>query len=142
MTGDTADGPARPEVPPAVVARLRGACAHLPDVVEEEAWIGTRWRVRAKVFAHVVLIVGGHPPVYARNAGVDDGLVLTVRSSGDELDALTAAGPPFFRPTWAPNVVGLMLDDATDWDEVIELVTESYCLLAPKSLAARVRRPG
>lgn len=142
MTDGTGEGPVRPEVPAEVVARLRAACAHLPEVVEEEAWIGTRWRVRTQVFAHVVLIVGGHPPVYARNAGAEDALVLTFRSSGEELDALSSAGPPFFRPTWAPNVVGLRLDDATDWDDVAELLTESYCLLAPRSLAARVTRPG
>jgi hypothetical protein len=31
--------------------------------------------------------------------------------------------------------------DATDWDEVAELVTDSYCLLAPQRLVARVARP-
>jgi hypothetical protein len=31
--------------------------------------------------------------------------------------------------------------DDVDWDEVEELVTESYCLLAPAKLAARVDRP-
>ena len=35
----------------------------------------------------------------------------------------------------------MILDAAVDWDEVTELLTESYCLLAPKSLAARVERP-
>ena len=35
----------------------------------------------------------------------------------------------------------LVVDDATDWDEVCELVTESFCLMAPKRLAARVARP-
>ena len=29
----------------------------------------------------------------------------------------------------------------TNWGEVAELVTESYCLLAPKKLAAQVARP-
>ena len=28
----------------------------------------------------------------------------------------------------------MVLDDATDWDEVHELVTESSCILAPKTL--------
>jgi hypothetical protein len=34
-----------------------------------------------------------------------------------------------------------VLDASTDWDEVGELLTESYCLLAPKKLAASVRGP-
>jgi hypothetical protein len=35
----------------------------------------------------------------------------------------------------------MVLDDATDWDEVAELVTESYCIMAPKKLVALVDRP-
>ena len=34
--------------------------------------------------------------------------------------------------------MGLVLDDATDWDEARELVTESYCVMAPKKLSARI----
>ena len=63
--------------------------------------------------------------------------MLTFRSSGEELDALTEIGPPFFKPVWFPNIVGLVLPadpSAVDWDEVAELVTESYRLLAPKRL--------
>ena len=37
--------------------------------------------------------------------------------------------------------MGLTLDDATDWDEVAELVVESYCVLAPRKLVALVDRP-
>jgi hypothetical protein len=47
----------------------------------------------------------------------------------------------FFKPSWGPDVLGVVLDDRTDWDEVGELLTDSYCLLAPKKLAARVNRP-
>jgi hypothetical protein len=35
----------------------------------------------------------------------------------------------------------MILDAGVDWDEVAELVTDSYCLLAPVKLAARVDRP-
>jgi hypothetical protein len=37
-------------------------------------------------------------------------------------------------------VVGLVLDGSVGWDEVAELLTESYCVLAPKRLAALVSR--
>ena len=40
-----------------------------------------------------------------------------------------ATGPPFYQPPWSPMVVGMVLDDGTDWDEVAEPVTESYRLL-------------
>jgi hypothetical protein len=50
-------------------------------------------------------------------------------------------GPPYFRSEWGADVVGLLLDDATDWVELGELLTESYCIQAPARLAARVERP-
>jgi hypothetical protein len=50
-------------------------------------------------------------------------------------------GPPFFAPRWRGDEVGMVLDDDVDWDEVAELVTESYCILAPKKLVEMVDRP-
>lgn len=130
------------EVPADIVGELRAICLELPEAYEEEAWTGTRWSVRKKNFAHVVAIDDGWPPVYARAAGTDGpALVLTFRSSGDELDVLTDAGPPFFRPSWAPNIVGMLLAAPVDWGEISELVTESYCLLAPRKLVDRLDRP-
>jgi hypothetical protein len=55
--------------------------------------------------------------------------------------ALGAAGHPYFRADWGREDVGMLLDEGTDWDEVAELVTESYRMLAPKRLAAEVDRP-
>ena len=33
------------------------------------------------------------------------------------------------------------MDDGVDWAEVRELLTDSYCLLAPRRLVAAVDRP-
>jgi hypothetical protein len=38
-------------------------------------------------------------------------------------------------------VIGLLLDDDTDWTELAELLTDSYCLQAPDRLASLVDRP-
>jgi hypothetical protein len=54
---------------------------------------------------------------------------------------LMHAGHPFFYAGWGRDAIGLVLDDGTDWDEVDELLTESYCVMAPKQLVARVDRP-
>lgn len=62
-------------------------------------------------------------------------------SPDDERDALVATGHPFFVLGWGRNAVGMVLDDDTDWDEVTEIVTESYCVLAPMKLVALVERP-
>jgi hypothetical protein len=55
------------------------------------------------------------------------------------LDALVGAGYPF-SPGWGGGLVTMVLrdDGTTDWGEVKELLTESYCLLAPKKLVARL----
>ena len=79
---------------------------------------------------------------HTRAAGVDGPTTLvTFRSSGPELEMLRAAGHPFFYAGWGRDVVGMILEAATDWDEVAELLTESYCVLAPKKLVALVDRP-
>ncbi|HEY6329698.1 MAG TPA: MmcQ/YjbR family DNA-binding protein, partial [Blastocatellia bacterium] len=55
---------------------------------------------------------------------------------------LIAAHPErFYMPAYVGSRgwVGLRLDlDSIDWDEVAGLLTGSYCLLAPKRLAAAV----
>ena len=119
------------DVPDDVAARLREVCRELPDAYEERAWVGTRWRVRKRTFAHVL--------------GIEDdegaNVVLTFRATGDELEMLRHAGPPFAILGWGRDAVGMVIDGDTDWDEVAELVTESFCVMAPKKLVARVERP-
>jgi hypothetical protein len=132
----------RADVPLDTVAKLRSVCIALPEAYEEQAWVGTRWRIRKRTFAHVLMIESGWPPAYARAAGSDGPIsVMTFRSWGPELDALSHAGHPFFKPRWWPDIVGMVLDAGVDWDEVAELTTESYCLLAPKRLVQRLDRP-
>jgi predicted DNA-binding protein (MmcQ/YjbR family) len=134
--------PDRPDVPKQVVARLRAMCIALPDAYEQQAWVGTRWMVRKKTFAHVLGISDTWPPAYTRDAPyVGDATVLTFRSSGRELDSLVNAGAPFYKPAWHPQVVAMIVGDDVDWAEVAELLTESYCLLAPQKLVALVHRP-
>jgi len=130
------------DVPRDILARVRSVCVGLPDAHEEQAWAGTRWRIRTRTFAHVITVDSGRPPGYARAAGSSGPVtVVTFRSSGPELDALRNAGHPFFGTNWRADEVGMVLDDDVDWDEVAELLTDSYCLLAPKKLVALVDRP-
>jgi len=115
------------DVPAAIVRRVRVACAHLPEAYEEQAFAGVRWRIRGHTLVHVVTRDHEQGPV----------TYMTFHAAGEELDALVAVGDPFF-PGWGAGLVAMVLrdDDTTDWDEVRELVTESYCLLAPKKLIA------
>lgn len=127
------------EVPQTVMRRLRLICLDLPEASEEPAWVGIRWVVAKKNFAHVLMIDGGNPPAYAKAAGSKGPLcVLTFRGPLPDIDAPRFRRPPFFRPPWFDNIVGMAIDQATDWDEVLQLLVQSYCVLAPKRLREQV----
>ena len=49
-------------------------------------------------------------------------------------------GSSVLSAVWWYDIVGMVLDAGVDWDEVAELLTESYCVLAPKKLVALVDR--
>jgi YjbR len=118
-----------------VVARLATTALALPDAYEEDAWTGVRWRIRAKTFAHVMVAQAGFESSFRDLTGIaDPTTLLTFRATGDELLALTHAGPPFYKPPWSPTIVGMVIDDDTDWAEVADLVTESYRCCAPQKL--------
>ena len=117
----------------AVLEPLRARCLALPDAWEEAAWAGRRFLVRKRNFAHVFALCDERGEVST---------MLAFRSPEEERDVLVAGGHPFFFLGWGRNAVGMVIDDRTDWDEVRELVTESYCELAPKKLVALVDRPG
>jgi len=127
------------DVPPQILGRLRPICRGLPEAYEEPAWIGVRWRIRKRTFAHVYTPDIERQPVYARHAIDGEApIVLTLRVPVEDLLGLTAGGFPFFRAGWGRNVVGVLLGDHTDWREIAELISDSYCEMAPEFLAARV----
>ncbi len=111
-----------------MVQRIAQVLTALPRCREEDAWVGTRWRVGQATVAHVY-------------GGEDQRLRVTFRAEPDEVVAFANLGAPYFRADWGRNVVGLLLDDDTDWAELRELLTDSYCLQAPRRLAAQVPRP-
>jgi hypothetical protein len=100
----------------------------LPECVEENAWVGVRWRVGQATIAHVF--------------GGEDGLFrITFRAEPDEVMAFQHLGRPYFKASWGVNVVGMILTDDTDWSELAELLTDSYCVQAPARLTRLVNRP-
>jgi hypothetical protein len=131
-----------------VVARLGRTALALPESYEEDAWTGVRWRIRAKTFAHVMVAQAGFESSFRDATGVTEPTtLLTFRATGEELLALVHTGMPFYKPAWSPTIVGMVIDDDTDWAEVADLVTESYRFCAPQKLArlldeAPERAPG
>ena len=73
--------------------------------------------------------------------GDDQRFRITFRAEPDEVIAFRHLGEPYFDVGWSGNAVGLLLDDDTDWAELAELLTDSYCIQAPAGLAAQVERP-
>ena len=118
----------RPDLPDEMLRRLQATFATFPEITEERAWVGVRWQVRKATVAHVF-------------GGEDQRFRVTFRAEPDEVLAFEHLGEPYFRVGWGRNVVGLLLDDDTDWDEIVELLTDSYCIQAPTHLAAQVSRP-
>ncbi|EFQ82514.1 hypothetical protein HMPREF0063_11723 [Aeromicrobium marinum DSM 15272] len=119
----------RPDVPTALLERLRPLLAGLPELHEESAWTGIRWRVGQATVAHVF---GGEDQLFR----------VMFRAAPDEVMAFEHLGAPYFRAGWGHDVVGVVVGDHTDWDELGELLTDSYLVQAPPRLAALVPRPG
>jgi YjbR len=134
----------RADVPPEILNQLRPICRRLPETYEEPAWIGIRWRIRTRTIAHLYMPDPERYPIYSRDLPAGEApTVMTFRVPADDLLGLTASGFPYFRAGWGHNVAGAVLGDHTDWTEITELITDSYCEMAPKFLIARITpRPG
>jgi predicted DNA-binding protein (MmcQ/YjbR family) len=104
--------------------RIRHLALAFPEATEELTW-GTEvnFRVRNKIFCFP-----------------GDGSSIMVKADRDELPALledprVRPAPYLARGGW---IVLDMSAGAVDWDEIHELLHASYCLIAPKKLAAQV----
>lgn len=118
----------RATLPTETVERLAAILERLPECEERDAWTGVAWKTRDATVAHVF--------------GGEDGLIrITFRAEPDEVQAFQHLGPQYFKASWGTNVVGIVLDQHTDWDELTELLTDSYCIQAPQRLAEQVDRP-
>jgi predicted DNA-binding protein (MmcQ/YjbR family) len=112
-----------------VPARLREICLSLPEAVEKPfgGHSAPSFRVRDKLF----LITS------------EDGRSMMFKAGPGVQEALVASDPErFFVPAYVGHKgwVGAWLTVDQDWDEIAELIEDSYRLIAPKRLAARIRR--
>jgi hypothetical protein len=115
------------EVPEDIVARVRTLCLALPEVtVRVDGWAQS-FDIRRRSFC---LLMAREGPT-AKPVPL-----LVLRADPDERAELLSVGRPFFAPRAGRDRIGVLLTDDTDWEEIRELVTESYRVLAPKKLAA------
>ncbi len=110
------------------LGRLREICLALPEGVEQETWEIPTFRVRAKIFA-----------MYT--AHEDRPAVWCKAPPGAQAILIGADDDRFFRPPYVGHKgwIGIRLDlDDIDWDELTDLVTDSYRMTDPKRLSANL----
>ncbi len=114
------------------LTRLTTLCGGLPETVCERKGDHATFTVRRKVFAY-----------YLENHHNDGIVSVCAKALPGDNAALVRSDPErFYLPAYIGprGWVALRLDAGEiDWDEVSELVTGSYLLSAPRTLAARVR---
>jgi hypothetical protein len=109
------------------VDRLRDLCLALPDAVEKSfgGHTSPSFRVGDKLFVMVS----------------EDRSSMTCKARPGVQEELVAAEPErFFVPRYVGHNgwVGARLDVEQDWDELADLVEESFRMTAPKRLVARL----
>ncbi len=109
--------------------RLRAICLALPEAAEIEAWGDPTFRVRDKIFAM---------------QKVGDGRIsIWCKAPAGAQDVLVGANPAqFFVPPYVGHNgwIGIRIDRAPDWDEVGDLIEQSYRMTAPKRLTELLTR--
>jgi len=122
------------EVPGDIAERIRALCLALPEVTVRVDDPRTTTRSAAQSFdirrRSFCLLVAREDP-----AGRPVPLIV-VRARPDERAALLSAGHPFFASRAGRDRIAVVLTGETNWEEIRELVTESYRILAPKKLTA------
>jgi predicted DNA-binding protein (MmcQ/YjbR family) len=122
------------EIPADIVERISMLCLALPEVTVriDESRVPERstalsYDIRRRSFCLLV----------AWQDAADKLVPLIVlRASPEERKALLSTGHPFFPSRAGHGRIGVVLTGDTDWEEIRELVTESYRILAPKKLTA------
>jgi predicted DNA-binding protein (MmcQ/YjbR family) len=122
------------EVPEDIAERIRSLCLALPEVTVrvDESLTTARstaqsYDIRRRSFCLLVAREG--------STGKPVSLIV-LRADPDEREVLLSIGHPFFASRAGRDRIVVVLTDDTDWNEIRELVTDSYRILAPKKLTA------
>lgn len=117
------------------LARVRELAIALPEA-DEKVSHGRPAFFTKKVFC----IYGGALKIDGE--WVQHPQAVLVQVTEDERHALVQDAQAFVPAYWGPSGwIGLDLDDTTDWDEVAELLEESFRLTAPKRAITALDAP-
>ena len=112
-----------------VLNRLRAVCLALPEAVESGGVGDPTFKVRDKIFA--------------MRHRVDERMSMWCKAPPGVQAILVGSNPEcFFVPPYVGHHgwVGIWLDGEIDWEELADLVIESYRMTAPKRLIALLDR--
>ncbi len=111
------------------IERVRRLCMALPETTEQVAWGEPTWRVRKKIF--VMFANNHHNPGHVA--------VWCPAPLGVQEMLIDSAPDTYFRPPYVgvKGWVGIDLDQVRD-GELREQIVQSYLMIAPKKLHARV----
>jgi hypothetical protein len=122
------------EIPGDIIERVSALCLALPEVtvrvdhsITSSRSTAHSFDIRRRSFCLLVAFEGptGKPVP-----------LLVLRANPEERDALLSIGHTFFASRGGRDRIGVKLTAETDWEEIRELVTESYRRVAPKKLIA------
>lgn len=121
-----------------LLARLREICLPYPEAEEDHAGVGSpAFKVRGKIFA---MHHGSSRAEPGKSHGSDSSLWMKAPAGVQQI--LVGSDPDrFFVPPYVGHNgwVGVWLDDNTDWEQIAELVDDSYRMTAPKRLIAQIK---
>lgn len=112
------------------LTRARSIAERLPGVEITTNALGCYFAVRRKNFAQICTIVGPSGSAIS---------MVVVRPAADEREAFLAIGHPYLSRGPHDNRHGriaVVIEPTTDWDEIAELMTDSYRRSAPKKFVA------
>jgi predicted DNA-binding protein (MmcQ/YjbR family) len=115
------------DIDPQILAPLREICLDYPEAAESVAFGSPTFQIRTKNFAMV------HKP--------DDRVAVWCKAPAGVQEAYIASEPDrYFKPPYlGPKgwvAAWISPECNPDWDEIADIVDESYRLIAPKRLVA------
>lgn len=132
------------DIPKAWLKKARTIALALPEATEIETWGHPTFRVRNKIFVglgtgagDVDFVPDGAKQESANTAEGELVTSMSMKAAPGEQPSLLAEGFPFFMPKYVGSKgwIGIIITAETDWDEVAELIADSYRTIAPKTLA-------
>lgn len=119
-----------------VTDRVRAACQGLPEVTERPSHGAPTWFIRDKKSFVTVWAFGHHDNQFPH--------LWCAAPPGAQAELLAADPDRFFRPPYVGHRgwLGVRLDRDPDWAEIAELCEDAFRVVAPKTLVARLSKPG